>query len=283
MAPLPYPEDLDDLLEVWRQHGVSAGNSQRTIDSRAYTVAKMARNGVDPLTATTDELAAWISALPVTRASVATYRAQLRAWYAFLMLTDRRRDDPTARLAKQRAARGLPRPLTEDAVAALLAACGDPRAANTRAYVVLACFAGLRVHEIAKVRGEDLSDTDLYVVGKGKKPALVPLHPRVADFAREMPTAGWWFPSPSGAGPVSRVSVGSAISRAMRRAGVAGTPHACRHYFATSILRVSDIYTAQSAMRHSSVATTAIYAQLPSDRVRSAIARVGEPALPASA
>lgn len=275
MLPLPLPETFEDLVAAWRSHGQSLGHSPRTIESRIYTVNKLARDGVDPLTATTAQISDWLASAGMKRSSIGTYRAQLRAWYAWLVLTDRRLDDPTAKLGQMRVDRGTPRPLSDASVVALLAACEDRRSWQTRAYVILACFAGLRVHEIAKIRGEDVSDTHVFVLGKGGKPGLVPLHPRVADLAARMPTSGHWFPSPmEGVEHVSRVSVGLAISRAMQRAKVAGTPHACRHYFATAVLRTSDILSTQSAMRHKSISTTSIYAQLPNDRVRDAVLRI---------
>ncbi|MGN6245092.1 MAG: tyrosine-type recombinase/integrase [Motilibacteraceae bacterium] len=158
----------------------------------------------------------------------------------------------------------------------LLAACSDSRAAQTRAYVVLACYAGLRVHEVAKVRGEDVMGDVLRVQGKGGSDATVPMHPAIAALARSMPETGWWFPSPSRSGPVSRVSVGQAIARAMKRAGVSGTPHACRHFYGTQVLSASggNLRVAQRAMRHADVRSTAIYTQVVDDDLRRAVAGI---------
>jgi integrase len=71
--------------------------------------------------------------------------------------------------------------------------------ARPRTYVLLGAYAGLRVHEIAKVRGEDV-DTDamtLRVHGKGGVEAVLPLHPLIATISRGYPDRGWWFPSPA--------------------------------------------------------------------------------------
>jgi site-specific recombinase XerD len=99
------------------------------------------------------------------------------------------------------------------------------------------------------------------------------MHPLVAALAATMPREGWWFPTASASGHVHRCSVSSAIKRAMVRAGVPGTPHAARHHYGTQVLRASggDLRTAQRALRHASVQTTAIYTQVPDDALRRAI------------
>ena len=101
----------------------------------------------------------------------------------------------------------------------------------------------------------------------------MPLHPHVAALVERMPRAGYWFPSDSPEGHVSRVSVSLAIGRAMKRAGVTGTPHGLRHHFGTQVLRASggDLRTTQRALRHASPATTAIYTQVADEALFRAI------------
>jgi integrase/recombinase XerD len=139
--------------------------------------------------------------------------------------------------------------------------------------VTLAAYEGLRVHEIAQVRAEDFAGGELQVRGKGGVASSVPLHPSVVSVAIHMPQSGYWFPSDAPAGHVSRVSVSLAIGRAMKRAGVKGTPHALRHHFGTQVLRASggDLRTAQRALRHASPATTAIYTQVLDETVTRAV------------
>lgn len=276
MAPLPFDETLDDALRLWRQHGMASGHSDRTITSREGTVRRLRRSGILPLEATPEQLVEWLSELPLQRSSKATYRAQLRAFYAWLVRTGRRQDDPTENLPSLHISQGIPRPLTAEQVQAVLAACTDGRAAQTRAYFILAAYAGLRVHEIAKIRGEDFGAGEIMVNGKGGSRSSVPLHPTVAALAEYMPTAGWWFPSDAPSGHVHRCSVSAAIKRAMVRAKVPGTPHAARHYFGTRALWASggDLRMAQRALRHKNVATTAIYTQVADDKLRAMIAKI---------
>lgn len=279
MVALPLPETLEDTLVSWAVwcRDPKRRHSERTVLSRVGTVRRLAR-AHDPLTVTGPELEAWLDALPVSDNSRATYWAQVRAWCDWLVRSGRRVDNPTATMDSYSAEKGLPRPLTEGEVVATLDACRDPRTGNALAYVTLAGFAGLRIHEIAKMTGQDVRGGQLYVLGKGRKEGYVPLHWRVEELAERMPRSGFWFPSQSrGAGHVSRVSVGAAISRAMRRAGVEGTPHQLRHYYGTAVLAAADIYTAQKALRHSNIASTQIYARLPDQRLRDAINAIGGP------
>ena len=101
--------------------------------------------------------------------------------------------------------------------------------------VLLAALAGLRVHEIAKVRGEDvdIDDRTLRVTGKGGRSDTLPLHPLLVAAALTMPTRGWWFPANSRrpGDHVHPKSVSDIIGQAMRRAGIVGTPHALRHSY----------------------------------------------------
>lgn len=277
---LPFPESLEDVLAAWRLDSATAGHSPRTIDSRGYTVRRLARS-LDPLDADRGQLVAWLASLTggeggLKRSSMATYRGQLRAFYQWLADTGRRSDDPSAQLPKPRTQPGTPRPLTPAQVVAVFRACDDPRAMTTRAYLTLACFAGLRVHEIAKVRGEDVQGDQLHVLGKGGRDAWLPMHPSIKLLATTMPPTGWWFPTASARGHVHRCSVSSAIKRAMTRAEVPGTPHATRHFYGTQVLRSSggNLRMAQRALRHASPATTAIYTLIADDELAHAIAGI---------
>lgn len=267
--PLPFPETFADVVAAWRLRGMAAGHSERTIEARRGTIERLSRT-VDPLVATQDDLTMWLATLldadgePVKRSSKATYRAHLRAFYGWLVESGRREDDPAVRLPALKPGRGLPHPLTPAQVEAVIAACSDGRAAWTRAYVILGAFAGLRAHEIAKIRGEHFRGAELVIHGKGGVTSTVPVTPVLARLALEMPETGYWFPTNSKAGHVHRCSVSTAIQRAFKRAGVVAVPHALRHHYCTQVLRATngDLRTTQRLARHASPATTAIYTQV---------------------
>ena len=273
---LPFDESLEDVLTEFARWSMLAGHAERTINSKTSILRRMQRLGVSPLDATADELADWLASLDLSRSSRSTYRAQLRGWFGWLVASGRRADDPAADLPAVRVPRGTPHPLTPEQVQDVLAACSDFRAQTTRAYVLLAAYAGLRAHEIAKMRGEDVNGAELTVVGKGGVATTVPLPPVLARLAEQMPQTGWWFPSPSGDGHVSRVTVSTAIQRAFQRAGVQAVPHSLRHYYCTQALRASggDLRLTQRLARHASPATTAIYTQVLDEAAAAAVVAI---------
>jgi integrase/recombinase XerD len=263
---------MTSALSAFGVYGVASGHSARTIGSRMDLLSRLAQTH-DLATVTEEELVVWLAGLGVSRPSLATYRAHLRAFFRWMRKTGRRPDDPAADLPMIRAGRGVPHPVTPEAVTAILRVCEDPRTAQTRAYVILGAFAGLRVHEIAKVRGEDFLDGQIHVRGKGGSSLSVPLHPRVSALAETMPRRGFWFPSAVPRGHVSRIAVSQAITRAMVRAEVPGVPHALRHHFGTEVLRSSggNLRVAQRALRHASPATTAVYTLIAGEELTSAV------------
>lgn len=266
---LPFEESTSDILAAWRVYGVAAGHSPRTIDSRRGTVERLAREH-DVRTVTNEQLIEWMSNLqarngqPMGKSSRATYRAHLRTFFSWMRRTGRRPDDPADELPALRSLRGLPHQVTPGEVESILAACSDSRASQTRAYIVLAAFAGLRVHEIAKIRAEDFRHGETVVTGKGGVTSTGPTVPIIDRLRETMPRTGYWFPTNSESGHVHRCSVSTAIARATKRAGMNAVPHALRHFYCTDILRATggDLRKTQRLARHASPATTATYTQV---------------------
>jgi integrase/recombinase XerD len=239
------------------------GLASRTITERTRIVrAAAATIGREPDRFTTDDLLNYLAALPSASTRQAYFSA-LRAWHRWLCAAGHRVDDPMAGLPRPRAPRRQPHPVATAHIERLLAS-GIRR--RTRTALLLCAYQGLRVHEAAKIRGEDvdLIAHTLRVVGKGGV---------VAAEAEHYPRRGYWFPSyarPSR--PVCSTSLSAVISRAMQRAGVPGTAHSLRHWFGTELLRGgADARTVQTLMRHASLATTALYTLVNSDQQRAAL------------
>jgi site-specific recombinase XerD len=269
------------LLHAWCTTMGAENLAARTIAERPRIVARVSEElGVDVDAMAADDIERWLAELtrptggPASAGTRATYHGALKAWHVWLVRTGRRLDDPMAKLRTPRVPRRLPRPVATENLQRLL---DSPMHRRTRVMVHLATYQGLRVHEVAKVRGEDV---DLYagtltVQGKGGTVNTVPLHPVVAEDARRMPRQGWWFPTPDGDRPVRRDSVSAVISRAMARAGVDGTAHQLRHWYGTQLVRSgTDIRVAQTLMRHASLATTALYVAVDDGQQRDAVARL---------
>jgi integrase/recombinase XerD len=169
--------------------------------------------------------------------------------------------DVVSRLPRPKSPTSTPRPVSTERLRRLL---GVPMHHRTQVMILLAALAGLRVHEIAKVRGDDI-DIDgrtLRVTGKGGRSDTIPLHPLLTAAALTMPERGWWFPA-NARRPGDHVhgkSVSDIIGNVMRRAGTTGTPHSLRHWYGTNLVATgADLRTAQTLLRHANLQTTAIY------------------------
>jgi site-specific recombinase XerD len=209
-------------------------------------------------------------------ATAATYHSYLRSWFMWLCQMDHRADNPMLKLGALRYPDRLPRPITDGALVRLLEA---PMRHRTRVMILLASLAGLRVHEIAKVCGDDvdLAGCRLYVDGKNRSRSALPLHPLLIDAAATMPIRDWWFPANSRrpGQHLRSKSVSQVIGDAMRRTRVNGTPHSLRHWYGTTLLDDgADLRTVQELLRHRSLATTAIYTKIPDGRRRDAVGRL---------
>ena len=260
----------ENTLAQWRAWQTAQGLSHRTIDERERFISSfLTEVNTDPLGILPQHIIAYMGRPSLGRSGRATYHSHLRAYSRWLIRTKQRADDPTMETPTPRHPKGLPRPVTRTNLTDTLLAADRPR---TRMMILLASLQGLRIHEIAKIRGEDIDmdGLNMTVTGKGNKTAYLPLHETVALFAVNFPRYGYWFPS--GDGCVQSKSVGITITRTMRRAGVRGTPHMLRHFFASSLVQNGvDLRTIQQLLRHESLATTQIYTQVTDHARRTAM------------
>lgn len=264
--------EADRTLASWVLQMRAEGLAKRTIVERPRIVRRAARAcETDPLHFTRDQLTGYIADLP-SAGTKQTYFSALRAWHLWLFADGRRGDDPMLRMKRPRAPRRTPHPVATDHIDKLLSSGIRGR---TRTAVLLCSYQGLRVHEAAKIRGEDvdLISHTLRVVGKGGLDEVIPLHPLIAAEAEKYPRRGYWFPSYSRPGkPVQGVSLSACISRAMHRADIPASAHALRHWYATELLEAgADVRTVQTLLRHASLATTALYLKVNPQRQRAAV------------
>ena len=269
---------MHPLVDEWALWQRSGRRAERTIDERCRLITRfLEETGVEPLASRPMDIARWLSGHPEWGPSTAaTYHSYLMSWHKWLVLMDYRRENPMHKLQTPRRPERCPRPVADSDLTALLGIRVNRR---TKVMILLAALAGLRVSEIAQVRGEDI-DLDrlrVHIVGKGGKRAWVPLHPILAEVAQSMPRKGFWFPG-NRRRPGQHIrskSVSDIIGDAMRRAGIEGTPHALRHWYATTLLSEgADLRTVQELMRHSSVQTTQVYTKVPDARRADAVSRL---------
>ena len=266
------------LVEEWAVWQQAGRRAQRTVDERCRVIGQfLSETGVDPLATKPMDVARWLSCHDEWgQSTAATYYSYLMSWHKFLVMMDYRTENPMHRTQTPRRPERSPRPVADSDLVKLLTIRMHHR---TRVMILLGALAGLRVAEIAHVRGEDI-DLDagrIQVTGKGNKTAWVPVHPILAEVARQMPRSGYWFPGNCRRPglPIRSKSVSDIIGQAMRRAAIRGTPHALRHWYATTLLSDgADLRTVQELMRHSSVQTTQVYTQVPDARRTAAVGRL---------
>lgn len=267
------------LAHEWRSWQLAQGLSERTVTDRLTVVERIARETeTDPSELSATQIVLWLAARGHWSAGTrATYHASLRAWFRWLVEQDHRADDPMGKTGRPKRPRGQPRPIRDDHMVVLLRTRMHRR---TRAMILLAALAGLRVHEIAKLHGQDvdLIGGQLTVRGKGGTTATVPLHPLLADLATSMPRRGYWFPSPAAdrvGEPIQARSVSQIITRVLVRADIPATAHGLRHWFGSTLVDDgADLRSAQTLLRHASLATTQIYTAVSDRRTRAAVNRL---------
>jgi site-specific recombinase XerD len=233
----------------------SWGAAEATIEARLSLLRNLSAD-LNILTATADQLATWLGNPAFQPWTRVTYFSNMRCLFEWLHRTGQRLDDPTEGMRRPKEPRRKPRPLTPNEVVRILSAAQG----HERTWVSLGLFAGLRAFEIAKFRGEDINEAELFVRGKGGKDAVLPTHPALWHLAQSYPRTGWWFPTNSATGHINPKTLTTKMTRLFASLDIQGSTHRARHTYGTNLLRGgANIRVVQELMRHESLATTAGY------------------------
>lgn len=266
-------------LDAWEIHMRGAGRSERTIRDGRLRIEHLERftgktlESIAPL-----DISRFLGRPTLNAWSRSSYFGSIASFYRWY--GDHGGVDVTARLPRPKMPKSTPRPITDQQLRALLA---TNMRRKTQVMILLAALAGLRVHEIAKLRGEDvdIEGRTLRVTGKGNRTATLPLHPLLVEAAATMPRSGYWFMGNSTrpGEPIARRSVSEVIQMVMVRAGIpGGTAHRLRHWYGTKLVADgTDLRTAQTLLRHANLNTTAIYTQVFDGKRVEAIDRLSLP------
>ena len=254
--------DYEEWLRSW-------GAAPKTVKARVNLArGRLAAWGLEGLTPA--NITAWLGREDLSKWSRATYHANLKDFCAWLVaaghLSESPMDDPNVRKPKRPKSR--PRPLSEPEVTRVMKVATG----RTRDWLVLALCAGLRAHEIAKLRGEDVNMDGIFVLGKGGVEDTLPCHPDIWAMTQRYPRTGWWFPNQSGTDHVTADVVTVAVSRLFTSQAIEGSIHRMRHVYGTRLLRSgANIRRVQRLMRHATLETTALYTAVDEDELREAI------------
>jgi integrase/recombinase XerD len=178
---------------------------------------------------------------------------------------------------------GLPRALEPGELDRLLVSCDRSRTVGQRDFAILTLLArlGLRRAEVAALRLADIDwrAGELVVRGKGDRHERLPLPTDVGEalvsYLRCDRAAGSehvFLRVRAPHGPMTPGAVSAVVGDAGRRAGLRGHigSHRLRHTAATEMLRAgTPLQEIGQVLRHRSSATTAIYAKVDRDALRS--------------
>jgi integrase/recombinase XerC len=215
--------------------------------------------------------------------SLARTVSALRSFYRWLEATGQAANRALAQAAMPRIPHTLPKPLTVDKAASLVAIeeqDDDWIRARDVAVMLLLYGAGLRISEALGIARRDAPVTGrdvLRITGKGGKERMVPILP-VTQRAIERYIALCPYPLDPLAplfvgakgGPLSPRLIQLAIARMRDELALpeTATPHALRHSFATHLLAAgADLRQIQELLGHASLSTTQVYTEVDRERI----------------
>lgn len=223
-------------------------------------------------------------------ATTARRMAALRMFFSYAVVEDIRPDNPTALVDGVRVPTGVPKPLSEEDVAKLLAAVtgDDATARRDRAMLEFLYATGARISEMCGLNLDDLDMRGRLVrlFGKGSKERVVPfgrqalstLEEYLARDGRELLVPYSWSKSDDREAVfltnrgrrMNRQKAWDVVKRAGAAVGLSDdlSPHSLRHSCATHMLEHgADLRIVQEMLGHSSISTTQIYTKVSQERL----------------
>jgi len=255
---------IDEAIALVAHAREVAGHSAGTSRLDAWVLRAI---GVPPQDATVLDLERVILRSK-NRGTRATYANRIRSVFDLLNRLGAINNRAHEQLPRLSMPETQPRPLSDEQVRRLLDGMREPHVDTVR----VALLTGARSMEVWAMAGTDLlhgpNGPELLLHGKGGTELTVPAHPTVVDVFERYATLGRLFTRYNTSHQLSQ-----RVGEEMRR--VLGTHvefHQCRHTFGTRVYQATgDIYLTSRVLRHASVATTQVYAQIADSRPREAI------------
>lgn len=220
----------------------------------------------------------------------------LKQYCLFLQTEGLRADNPAHRLRAPKAAKPLPKGMSQDEVDRLLDhAASDMSVKGLRMMAMLEILyaGGLRVSELVSLRTAQTLRRDgcLMIRGKGGRERLIPLTQPALDAlaawtavrAQTLPgnaaaaarAKAFLFPSGGTLGHLTRERFAQLLKDLARAAGLPLTrisPHVLRHAFATHLLQGgADLRAVQTLLGHADISTTQIYTHVLDARLKALV------------
>jgi len=262
-----YKGDLSDFMGFLRNEGGSLPNV-RDIDHltiRSYLANLQQRQ--------------------LARSTVVRRLSSIRSFFKYICRMGYLEADPTSALSSPKVGRKLPTFLEISEVEALLSApdLSSIVGLRDRAIIELLYSTGMRVSELLKLDLPDIDRTNAIVKvrGKGKKERIIPIGgPAISAINSYLEKRGKLpkkestqavFLSERGNRIPDTKSIRRRIDKYAQMAGIKRkiSPHTLRHTFATHLVNAgADLRTVQEMLGHTNLATTQIYTQVTSDRLK---------------
>ena len=259
----------------------------------------MNAHGSTAITADTAEVKNFLSdadRLGLARSTAARRLSAVKQFHGFLHGEGLAKENPAVIVEGPRAAKPLPKILSEAEMLALLQAAstkiqtteGLPRFKAMRIQCLLELLAatGLRVSELVGLsyRTALAGDGFLTIKGKGGRERMVPMSDRARGFLIEYVKAlklnsteepKHLFPSHGARGQLTRQHFALELKALARAAGLDAdkvSPHVLRHVFASGLLaHGADLRAVQQMLGHADISTTQIYTHVQASRLKEAV------------
>ena len=231
----------------------------------------------------------WINELGAGATTQARIISGLKAFFKYLLLDDRIKEDPTALLESPRIGRKLPEVLSISEIDKLIMAIdlSKPEGHRNRAILEVLYGCGLRVSELTSLKISNIFNDKgfIRIIGKGNKERLVPIGGkalREIDFYLpyrnsltniHKDSVNILFLNRRGK-KLTRVMIFTLIKNLANKIGLKKTvsPHTFRHSFATHLIEGgADLRAVQEMLGHESIMTTEIYTHLDREYLRETI------------
>ena len=282
---------FDEAVARFATHLLTVGGRSRaTVDSYSRDLEQFAELATVGTLAQLGRAAVlrWINALhdrEFARRSLARKLSALRSFVAWALEYGFLESDPIPAEIELPRALYLPHALSEDQVAALIAAAAgdDAPAVRDRAMLETLYATGMRVSELTGLTllSLQLAEGFVIVLGKGSKQRVVPLGQYAIDALKYYLDGARAALCQRAAqldavfltrrGPISRSQVFRLVKKYAESAGIESrvSPHTLRHSCASHLLaRGMDLRLVQELLGHAGLETTQVYTHIEKSRLR---------------
>ena len=249
--------------------------------------------------ASTDDVRGFLAEaehLGLARTTAARRLSAVKQFHGFLFAEGICNENPAVIVEGPRAAKPLPKMLSDGQMIGLLAAAEERvlnsegkslfKALRMQCLLEMLAATGLRVSELVGLSyREALTDDEfLTIKGKGGRERIIPISKRARGYLATYVEAlkaetdsepKFLFPSRGAGGALTRQHFALELKSLARAAGLDATtisPHVLRHVFASELLaHGADLRSVQQMLGHADISTTQIYTHIQVERLKEVV------------